>query len=316
MRNEGETLAIHNRLVKADLWRSTDLIRAVGGDPFGLQLYQGLWHMADDSGCLPDDELLVKIELFAGFDVVTTSRIRELMDALIAAGKMVRYEVRGRTYLWLTNFHRHQTLDYPRQAEYPLPEWIQWEEGESRGQSRFLIFADKCPVELSKDARRGFVVVTSSEAQRLANDNTMTKQRHDTESVSISISSSNTRERGESEGREGETEQKDKPPYREIVAYLNEKAGTGYRATSEKTRRLINARWNEGYRLEDFIAVIDVKVSEWLGTEQAKYLRPETLFGTKFEGYLQQPRLGARGDPSRGGTVTSLADQRRKRVYR
>src|SRR5690606_20657684 len=194
MGNEGPNVALHNRLVKADLWRSTDLIRAVDGDPFGIHLYQGLWHMADDSGCLPDDELQVKIDLFAGFDVVTASRIRELMDALISAGKMIRYEVRGRTYLWLTNFHRHQTLDYPRQGEYPLPEWMQWEEGESRGQSRFLIFADKCPVDIGKDARRGFVVVNSDEGQCLVNDETMTQQRHDTESVSISSSSSNSGE--------------------------------------------------------------------------------------------------------------------------
>lgn len=38
--------------------------------------------------------------------------------------------------------------------------------------------------------------------------------------------------------------------------------------------------------MEDFKRVIDWKSSEWAGTEMEKYLRPETLFGTKFEGYL------------------------------
>ncbi len=71
-----------------------------------------------------------------------------------------------------------------------------------------------------------------------------------------------------------------------IVDYLNEKAKTNYKSTTEKTRRLINARLNEKFTVEDFKTVIDKKVSEWKGTEFEKYLRPETLFGTKFEGYL------------------------------
>lgn len=75
---------------------------------------------------------------------------------------------------------------------------------------------------------------------------------------------------------------------RDIVEYLNEKAGTNYRATTEKTKTLIKARINEKYTVEDFYSVIDKKTAEWLNTEQEKYLRPETLFGTKFESYLNQ----------------------------
>ena len=48
------------------------------------------------------------------------------------------------------------------------------------------------------------------------------------------------------------------------------------------------ARLNEGYSLDDFKQVIEKKVNEWKGTEMEKYLRPETLFGTKFENYLNQ----------------------------
>lgn len=77
-------------------------------------------------------------------------------------------------------------------------------------------------------------------------------------------------------------------PYKEIVAYLNDKTNKNYKHTTGKTRRFIEARWNENFRLDDFKKVIDIKTSEWLGTSQEKYLRPETLFGTKFEGYLNQ----------------------------
>lgn len=80
---------------------------------------------------------------------------------------------------------------------------------------------------------------------------------------------------------------KDPPPYQEIIDYLNEKAGKRYKV-NEKTKAHINARVNDGYTLADFRAVIEKKVAEWRGTEMDKFLRPETLFGTKFEGYLNQ----------------------------
>jgi uncharacterized phage protein (TIGR02220 family) len=87
--------------------------------------------------------------------------------------------------------------------------------------------------------------------------------------------------------------------YRYIVEYLNKKAGTKYKPTREKTREHINARLAEGHTVEDFYKVIDNKCLEWIGTEFEKYLRPDTLFGTKFEGYLNSkptpPKQGNQG---------------------
>lgn len=78
-------------------------------------------------------------------------------------------------------------------------------------------------------------------------------------------------------------------PFSEIVDYLNEKAETKYRASSKKTQSLIKARINEGFTLEDFKTVIDKKTAEWKhDPKMNQYLRPETLFGTKFESYLNQ----------------------------
>ena len=78
------------------------------------------------------------------------------------------------------------------------------------------------------------------------------------------------------------------PDYKEIIDYLNEATGASFKATTKKTVSLIKARFNEGFTTDDFKTVISKKVSEWTGTEMQKYLRPETLFGTKFEGYLNQ----------------------------
>jgi len=73
-----------------------------------------------------------------------------------------------------------------------------------------------------------------------------------------------------------------------IVEYLNRKAEAKYKADSKKTKSVIEAKLNEKYTLENFKTVIDKKVTEWKGTEWERFLRPETLFGTKFEGYLNQ----------------------------
>ena len=71
-----------------------------------------------------------------------------------------------------------------------------------------------------------------------------------------------------------------------VVDYLNAKAGTHYRAGVAKTQSLIKARGNEGFTETDFRTVIDKKCADWIGTEYEQYLRPQTLFGTKFESYL------------------------------
>jgi uncharacterized phage protein (TIGR02220 family) len=80
----------------------------------------------------------------------------------------------------------------------------------------------------------------------------------------------------------------DNIPYSEIVNILNSVCETKFKPSSEKTKTLIKARFNEGFTVDDFKTVITKKAKEWIGTEMAKYLRPETLFGTKFEGYLNQ----------------------------
>ena len=72
------------------------------------------------------------------------------------------------------------------------------------------------------------------------------------------------------------------------VVYLNQVANKRFKFV-DKTKRLLLARFKEGYTLEDFKQVIDIKTAEWKDSpEFSKYLRPETLFGTKFDGYLNQ----------------------------
>lgn len=74
----------------------------------------------------------------------------------------------------------------------------------------------------------------------------------------------------------------------EIIDYLNKKTGKKFSNSTASTRKSINARINEGFTVDEFKKVIDVKTKDWLNTDMNKYLRPATLFGTKFESYLNE----------------------------
>lgn len=73
-----------------------------------------------------------------------------------------------------------------------------------------------------------------------------------------------------------------------IVEYLNKTCGTRYKHSTVNTQKHIRARLRDGYVFEDFKTVIDKKAKEWKDTEMEKFLCPDTLFGSKFEKYLNQ----------------------------
>jgi uncharacterized phage protein (TIGR02220 family)/predicted phage replisome organizer len=100
---------------------------------------------------------------------------------------------------------------------------------------------------------------------------------------------------------------KEKEIYISIVDYLNEKAGTNYKTTSKKTQSCIHARLAEGFTIDDFKTVIEKKCAEWMGTEWEKFIRPETLFGTKFESYLNA-KVTKKQQPVNTGMAVGVDD--------
>jgi uncharacterized phage protein (TIGR02220 family) len=94
----------------------------------------------------------------------------------------------------------------------------------------------------------------------------------------------------------------------EIIAYLNEKCGTRYKAT-KSTKELIHARIEEGFTKDDCFTVIDNKAASWKGTEFEKFLRPETLFrASKFQGYLNEKPVEKRNKNSKEGCCSFSLD--------
>lgn len=72
----------------------------------------------------------------------------------------------------------------------------------------------------------------------------------------------------------------------EAIEYLNETCFRHFKTSSQSIRKLIKARLNEGYTLDDLKMVIDLKAKQWLNSKMEMYLRPDTLFNaTKFANY-------------------------------
>ena len=88
--------------------------------------------------------------------------------------------------------------------------------------------------------------------------------------------------------------------YSQVINYLNEKANSKYKATSKDNQKHIKARINEGYDFNDFKKVIDNMCSAWKNTEFENYLRPSTLFGVKFENYLNWKKTGGNKNGNTG----------------
>ena len=83
-------------------------------------------------------------------------------------------------------------------------------------------------------------------------------------------------------------DEKDSIPYKQIIDYLNKVTNKNYRNVNGHHKH-IKARWNEGFTLNDFFKVIDVKSNDWINdTKYNQYLRPSTLFGNKMDQYLNQ----------------------------
>ena len=133
-----------------------------------------------------------------------------------------------------------------------------------------------------------YPVVESVNRRCVQNEQTICSKRTD---GSVQNEQTNTRDYTENTTENiSMSDKSDAAPYKTIIEYLNNKVNKKFSYKSESNRKLIKARFNEGYKLEDFIKVIDIKTNEWINDEKMKsYLQPSTLFrGSNFDKYLNQ----------------------------
>ena len=103
-------------------------------------------------------------------------------------------------------------------------------------------------------------------------------------------------------------------PYVEVIDYLNKKTDKSYKNV-ESNKKLIRARWNEGYRLDDFRLVIDYYSKQWKGKTFSNgqlgdtYLRPSTLFNNKFDERLNEAKTKTIKQPKQqNGRYSKIGD--------
>lgn len=133
-------------------------------------------------------------------------------------------------------------------------------------------------------------VITIINYEEYQGDGQQTVQQTDSERTADGQQTDiNKKIKNDNNGKNAKKEDlKDIFPFEEIISHLNEILEASYKHKTEGHRRLIKARWAEGYRLEDFKKVHITKFNEWRNTDLAAYLRPETLYSNKFASYLNQ----------------------------
>ena len=83
-----------------------------------------------------------------------------------------------------------------------------------------------------------------------------------------------------------------------VVSFLNEKAGTKFKSDSVATQKSLTKLFVK-FSAEEVEKVITSKSAEWLNdANMKKYLRPSTLFGNKFETYLEESNFISGHDQS------------------
>lgn len=245
-----------SRIIRPSFFINEDL-----GDlePLTRLLFAGLWTIADRDGRLEDRPKRIKALILPYDDVDADKMLRDLQNR----GFIARYIVDRSSCIQIINWSKHQKVHYLEKAS-DIPPYSPSTQ-------------DQDEVDLNSDQTQDELEPNSKSIQA------------DDGAPSIEVIEV-IEERGI------EKEEKDIIPYLDIINYLNEKTGKNFRAGIEKTERFIKARWGQGFRLEDFKRVIDNRVEKWQGDgEMSEFLRPETLFGNKFEGYLNSDNENSNG---------------------
>jgi uncharacterized phage protein (TIGR02220 family) len=239
--------------------------------PCGQILFEGLWCLADRDGRLENRPARIKVKIspyyepFLGLTVNPPLNngeptvIERLIHQLTTLGFLTLYDVNGNQYIQIMNFLKHQRPHITeKQSQIPkIPEDLKITVDST------LDNVGNVPDSLIPDSLIPDSLIPDSLIPDL---NTLS-------------------------GEDAPTphSEKSKPPVQEIMIYLVQKTGRKFdtNPVSKSNKRLIQARWNDGRTVEDFKTVIDNQCAKWkTDPKMIEYLRPETLFGTKFESYL------------------------------
>lgn len=276
----------------------------------------------DDWGVMPYHPAKIKALVFP-LRPYTVDECEALVGELAGAGVVRVFEAEGRSWLHVVNFCEHQKPNRRYRSEYPLPPDMPAQCGGSGGDVPEHC-ADSAPAvrgacagsaATGEDARVAGEVASASPGKTPSETARAVRQQCGRSPVN-----------GKGEGKRKEKREKEKraaepptaqpspaqppspepPPFdaaepsdedvRRVVSCINRVAGKRLSADTPSVRGPIAVRLAQGRSVDDLCAVAACKAREWRGWEQAKArLVPKTLFGRRFDEYLDDARAGGGG---------------------
>lgn len=280
-----------NRILK-DSIRTSDTIDSLSW--FQEVFFYRLIVSCDDYGRFDARPKIIKGALFPLKDV-TENQITDALNKLSSVGMVKTYMVNSRPYLQITTWARHQQIR-SQHAKYPGPD--------EADDDQTALASNK-----QADDINGYQMISGDiRFTRIRNPIQSESESNPKDILPGKPDKADPGENGENhepkkpeEDGLGKTGQEtDNQVYEktkdaeitnnahEVIDYLNMKTGSKYRYSRSSMVHLV-ARLREGFTVDDCKTVIDKKCSEWLNDPyMSKFLRPETLFAGKFEGYLNQ----------------------------
>lgn len=220
----------------------------------------------DDEGRMRYTPRQIKAQVFPMRDGITVEDCESMVKELATHNLVIIYTADGVKLLQITNFLEHQHPQKPKPSQFPPPVQYEYDTDTGSNEENEAEQPEPLPAETAN-----------------------TVQVQDEDSSGIACNSNRSSSRSSNNKNIVENETAERETLRRIVTYLNHKTGKNFKHSSANTQRLIKARFKEGWTFEDFQKVIDVKCAQWLRKpDMAGYLRPETLFGNKFEGYRNE----------------------------
>jgi uncharacterized phage protein (TIGR02220 family) len=223
--------------------------------PHARLLYIGSWTIADDRYfTLPNRPDWIKAQIFPYENVDITKEISEL----VSIQKYIEFTNGDKKpYLFVPNMAKYQRIDKP--SKY----------SKASCHPEFEVIIRKVLGEDSDTIRR----ILNNYSER-----TLSEEKRREEKGSEYIG-------GPKASTTSFSDECKKP-----ILYLNKTAGTHFEPDNKQWLGTINARFREGYTLEDFFLLIDEKVRQWANDEKMKnFLRPRTLFtANHMEEYLSE----------------------------
>lgn len=228
-------MRLHNRQIKATFWNDPDLLQWPRDK---RMFYAGLSQIADDSGCLEDSPFAFKLILYPSpiDDDITVEILSKWRDEFIEQGKLTPYCAGGKQYLFMNNFHKHQTLDKPTppgKASIPLPPWVQWVQGETRSGSKYVVLDMSGTSRDTGETNEGQVEDMAGACRGRTGTGTGTKTNNSfgelfdsCDSVTASGEPIDSQESGEADVQQPKKKRRSKSPSedaKETARYLREK---------------------------------------------------------------------------------------------